>query len=161
MRRSYVRVAFGLALAAVVMLFVGTALADHSSGYKAADGLTVYYAVIPAAVLGAYPKDSPEAIAHGSIPRGKNAHHLMVAVFEGKSMARITDARVAVRVRETGLGWAKKRLEPMMLYNASTYCNFFTFDNYGLYTIVIEVRRPGSSEVVTTEFEYKRHCCQP
>jgi hypothetical protein len=157
MRRSYVRTAFGLALATAVMLIVGTALADHSSGYKVADGLTIYYAVIPAEVLRAYPKGSPEAKAHASIPRGKNVDHMLVAVFEGKGMARITDARVTVRVRETGLGWAKKRLEPMMLYNASTYCNFFTFYNHATYTIVIEVRRPGSPAVVTTEFEYKRH----
>ncbi len=161
MRRSYVRAAFGLAQAAAVMLFVGTALADHSSGYKVADGLTIYYAVIPAEMLRAYPEGSPEATAHASIPRGKNVDHLMVALFEGKSMERITDAQVTARVRETGLGWSKKRLEPMMLYNASTYCNFFTFDNHALYTIVIDVRRPGSSAVVTTEFEYKRHCCQP
>ena len=157
MRRSYVRAAFGLAQAAVVMLFAGTALADHSSGYAVADGLTIYYAVIPAEVLRAYPKGSPEAIAHRSIPRGKNVDHLLVALFEGKSMERITDARVTVRFRETGLGWAKKRLEPMTLNDALTYCNFFTFDNHATYTIAIEVRRPGSSAVVTTEFEYKRH----
>ena len=102
MRKSYVRVAFGLVQAAVVMLFVGTALADHS-GYKAADGLTIYYAVVPAEMLRAYPEGSPEATMGGGIPRGKNVHHLMVAVFEGKSKERITDAQVTVRVRETGL----------------------------------------------------------
>lgn len=157
MRRSYVSAAFGLALAAVAMLFVGTAFAYHSSGYKVANGLTIYYAVIPAEILRSYPEGSPEAIAHASIPRGKNVDHLLVAVFEGESMERITDARVTVRVRETGMGWAKKRLEPMMLYNALTYCNFFTFDKHPTYTIVIEVRRPGSPAVVTTEFEYKHH----
>lgn len=158
MRRSYVRAAFGLAQAAVVMLFVGTALADHS-GYNAADGLTIYYAVIPAEMLRTYAKGSPEATAHGSIPRGKHVHHLMVALFEGKSMERITDAQVTVRVRETGLGWTKRHLESMMLYDALTYCNFFTFSKLGRYTIKIEVRRPGSSAVVTTEFEYRHHCC--
>ena len=157
MRRSYVRTAFGLALAAVVMLFVGTALADHSSGYKVADGLTIYYAVIPAEMLRAYPEGSPEAKAHASIPRGKNAHHLMVALFEGKSMERITDAQVTARVRETGLGWTKRRLEPATIAGALTYCNFFTFDNYAIYTIVIEVRRPGSSAIVTTEFTTTYH----
>lgn len=157
MRRSYVRAAFGLAQAAVVMLFAGTALADHSSGYKVADGLTIYYAVIPAEMLRAYPKGSPEATAHASIPRGKNAHHLMVALFEGKSMERITDARVTARVRETGLGWTKRRLEPATIADALTYCNFFTFDNYAIYTIVIEVRRPGSSAIVTTEFTTTYH----
>ncbi|MEE8454630.1 MAG: hypothetical protein V3R90_07730 [Limibaculum sp.] len=151
------RAAFGLALAAVVMLFVGTALADHSSGYKVADGLTIYYAVIPAEMLRAYPKGSPEATAHESIPRGKNAHHLLVALFEGKSMERITDAQVTARVRETGLGWTKRRLEPATIADALTYCNFFTFDNYAIYTVVIEVRRPGSSAVVTTEFTTTYH----
>ncbi len=111
MRKSYVKAAFGLAPAAVVMLFVGTAVADHSSGYQAAKGLTIYYAVIPAEILRSYPKGSPEAIAHESIPRGKNVHHLLVALFEGKSMERIMDAQVIVGVRETGLGWAKKAKE--------------------------------------------------
>ncbi len=157
MRRSYVRAAFGLAQAAVVMLFAGTALADHSSGYKVADGLTIYYAVIPAEMLRAYPEGSPEATAHASIPRGKNAHHLMVGLFEGKSMERITDAQVTARVRETGLGWTKRRLEPATIADALTYCNFFTFGNYAIYTIVIEVRRPGSSAIVTTEFTTTYH----
>ncbi len=157
MWRSYVRAAFGLAQAAVVMLFVGTALADHSSGYKVADGMTIYYAVIPAEMLRSYAKDSPEAIAHERIPRGKKAHHLMVALFEGESMERIKDARVTVRIRETGLGWTKKRLEPMTLNDALTYCNYFTFSSHALYTVVIEVRRPGSPAVVMTEFEYRRH----
>ena len=161
MRRNYLRAAFGLAQAAAVMLFVGTAIADHSSGYKVVDGVTIYYSVIPAEALRSYPKGSPEAAMLGDIRRGKNAHHLMVALFEGKSMERITDAQVTVRVRETGLGWAKKSLEPLTIADALTYCNFFTFDNHALYTIVIEVRSPGSSAVVTTEFEFKRHCCQP
>ena len=157
MRKSYVKAAFGLAQAAVVMLFVGTAVADHSSGYQATNGLTIYYAVIPAEILRSYPKGSPEAIAHESIPRGKNVHHLLVALFEGKSMERIMDAQVIVGVRETGLGWAKKRLEPMTLNDALTYCNYFTFSSHAIYTIKIEVRRPGSSAVVTTEFEFRHH----
>ncbi|MHA1528915.1 MAG: hypothetical protein ACTSVG_07835 [Alphaproteobacteria bacterium] len=157
MRRSYSRTALGLAQAAAVMLFVGAAAADHSSGYQTADGLTIYYAVVPAEILRAYPNGSPEAIAHQNIPRGKNVEHLLVAVFEGKSMARVTDARIAVRVRETGLGWSRKPLEPRAFAGALTYCNFFTFYNHATYTIVIEVRRPGASAAVTTEFEYKRH----
>ncbi len=34
MRKSYVKAALGLAQAAVVMLFVGTAVADHSSARR-------------------------------------------------------------------------------------------------------------------------------
>jgi hypothetical protein len=157
MRRNYLRTALGLALAAVVMLFAGAAVADHSSGYKAADGLTIYYAVVPAEELRSYPKGSPEAAMLGGIRRGKDAHHLMVAVFEGKSMERVTDARITVRVREVGLGWSSKHLKPLTIADALTYCNFFAFDTHALYTIVIEVRRPGSSAVVATEFEYRRH----
>ncbi len=157
MRRNYPRAALGLALAAAVMLFAGAAAADHSSGYKAADGLTIYYAVIPAEVLRAYPKGSPEAKAHASIPRGKHVYHMLVGLFEGKSMERITDAQVTARVRETGLGWTNRRLEPATIADALTYCNFFTFDNYATYTIVIEVRRPGSSAIITTEFTTTYH----
>jgi hypothetical protein len=113
--------------------------------------------VIPAKDLRSYPKGSPEAAMGGGIRKGKNAHHLMVALFEGQSMERITDAQVTVRVREVGLGWASKHLEPLTIADALTYCNFFTFSRHALYTIVIEVRRPGSSAAVTTEFEYRRY----
>lgn len=155
MRKSYVRTALSLALAAVVALFVGTGYAADTSGYKTVDGLTIYYAVIPAEILRAYPKDSPEAIAHNPIPRGKHVHHLMVAVFESQSMERITDAQVTARVREIGLGWIKKRLAPMTLNDAVTYCNYFTFSDLGRYMIDIDVRRPGSAETVTAEFDYR------
>ena len=156
MRKSYVRTAFGLACAAIVMLFAGTALADHS-GYKVVDGLTVYYGVIPAAVLRTFPKGSPEARAHARIPSGKHTYHLVVAVFEGDSMERVTDAQVTVRVKETGLGWIKKHLEPTTLNDAVTYCNYFTFYDHATYTLDIDVRRPGPTATVTAEFEYRNY----
>lgn len=154
MRRSYARTAFGLTYAAVFMLFAGTALAADTSGYRTVDGVTVYYGVIPAEVLRTFPKGSPEATAHARIPGGKHVHHLVVAVFEGKDMTRITDAQVTARVRETGLGWTKKRLEPTTLNDALTFCNYFTFYDRTNYTIEINVRRPDAPAIVAAEFEY-------
>ena len=157
MRKSYVRATLATALAAVVALFVGTGYAADSSGYKTVDGLTIYYAVIPAEILRLSPEGSTEATMHGGVPRGKHIHHLMVALFEGKNMKRVTDAQVTARFREIGLGWKKKQLEPFTVAGALTYGNYFTFSDLGRYTIDIEVRRPGSSDVVTTEFEFRHH----
>jgi hypothetical protein len=157
MRKSYVRTAFGLAQAVVFALVVGTPLSADTSGYKVVDGLTVYYGVIPAKALREYPKGSPEAKAHARIPGGKHVHHLVVAVFEGDHMERITDAQVTARVRETGLGWTKKRLEPTTLNDALTFCNYFTFYDRTNYTIEIDVRRLGAPATVATKFEYRRH----
>jgi hypothetical protein len=136
------------------MLFVGTAPAADTSGYKVVGGLTVYYGVIPAEALRTFQKGSPEATAHARIPGGKHVHHLVVAVFEGKSMERITDAQVTARVRETGLGWTKKRLEPTTLNDALTFCNYFTFYDHTNYTIEINVRRPDAPAIVAAEFKY-------
>lgn len=155
MRTRYLRMAIGLALAVVLVLLMGaTAAADHN-GYRVADGVTVYYAVIPAAMLRRFPEGSPEAIEHANIPPGKHVHHLLVALFEGDEMQRITDAEVIAWVREVGLAWKSRHLEPMTLNGALTYCNYFTLYDHTLYRIEIDVRRPEAAEVMSIRFEYR------
>ena len=153
MRRSYVRATLAIVLTATAILFVGPALADHS-GIKTANGLTIYYTVIPTDALRTFSQDSPEAITHSRIPKGKHVHHLLVAVLDGKNMERITDAKVTARVREVGLGWKKKHLEPATFNNELTYCNYFTFYDHTNYTIDIDAQRSNSSDIVTAEFQH-------
>jgi len=156
MRRSYARTAIGLALAIVVILFGGNVLAAEGSQSMVVDGLTIYYGIIPAEELREFPQGSTEARAHTQIPKGKQVYHMVVAVFEGENMERVTDAKVTARVREIGLGWTRKPLEPTTLNNDLTYCNYFTFHDHTNYQIDIDVRKPGSADTITAAFDYTK-----
>jgi len=108
----------GLALVAILSLFSGAAFAADSSDYKIVDGLAIYYAVLSAEVIRGHPKGHPEAVMHGGVPAGKHVHHVLIALFDGESMERITDAQVTASVGEIGLAKRKKALEPFTVADA-------------------------------------------
>jgi hypothetical protein len=144
-------------LAAVFNLVSGATFAVDSSSYRIVDGLTIYYAAVPAEVIRRYPKDSPEATMHGGVPKGKHVYHLIVALFDSTNMERITDAKVTAIVGEIGLGRKSKPLEPFTIAGALTYGNYFNFSKTATYIIDITVNRPGSTATIKTRFEYRHH----
>ena len=94
---------------------------------------------------------------HGGVPKGKHFHHIIVALFDSKSLERVTDAKVTATVGEIGLGRKSKPLEPFTIAGALTYGNYFKFLNTTTYTIDITVKRPGSTAPIKTRFEYRHH----
>jgi hypothetical protein len=138
-------------------MFSNAAFATDSSDYKVVDGIAIYYAAIPAEIIRGHPKGHPEAVMHGGVPDGRHVHHLLIALFDGDSLERITDAKVTANISEVGLAPNKLELEPFTVAGALTYGNYFEFSNLATYTIDIEVRRPGSPRAVETRFEYKHH----
>jgi hypothetical protein len=155
MRNGYTRAATGLALAAIVSWSAGLAAADDISHSKQADGLTVYYGLVPAKSLHGFAEGSDEAAAHRHIPRGKHADHLVVAVFEGNSVVRVTDAQVTARVRNLGFGWTEKTLVPTTVGGALTFCNYFVIYDHDNYMIDIDIQRPGVAGIATAEFKHR------
>ena len=151
------RYAISLAQAAIIVLVAGTAFAADAPGQKVVDGIQIYYAVTPAEIIRGYPKDAPEASMHGGMPVGRHYHHVMVALFESKSLDRITDAKVTARVREIGLSGVEKELEPIMIAGALTYGNYFKMPSLTIYKIDLAIRRPGFPHIVETSFEFRHH----
>ena len=156
-KRGLPGAALGLVQVAVLLLYSGAAFAATSSDSRIVDGLAIYYAVLPAEIIRGHPKEHPEAVMHGGVPKGKHVHHVMIALFDGKSLERITDAQVTATVGEIGLVGRKKQLEPFTVANALTYGNYFEFSTSATYTVDIEIRQPGSPRVVETRFDYKHH----
>jgi hypothetical protein len=144
-----------LALAGVFALVSGASFADDPTGYIHVKGLDVYYAVLPAELIRGYSKGSPEFSMHGGTPAGKHQHHVMVALFEGQALERITDAQVKATVTEIGLAGKVRELEPMLTVDALTYGNYFYFSNLTTYRVMIEIRRAGSTKVIKASFENK------
>ena len=138
-------------------LISGACLADDPVGYITTGGVEVYYAVLPAEMVRGYPKGSPEFEMHGGPPGGEHIHHVMVALFDGKTMERITNAKVMASVAEIGLAGTVKELEPMPIADAMTYGNYFYFYDLATYRITVEIHKPESGNVIKTSFEYKHH----
>lgn len=157
MKHAFARRLLCLAQAGTFVLISGVSFADDPTGYILVDGISVYYAVLPAEMIRGYSKGSREFDMHGGPPAGKHIHHVMVALFEGKTLERITDAEVKAAVAEIGLAATVRELEPMSIASALTYGNYFYFYNLATYKITVEILRAGSTKAMQTSFEYKHH----
>jgi hypothetical protein len=115
---------------------------------KTADGLTVYFGVMPAEIVKGRP------IMHGGVPPGPHEHHIVVAIFDAAGATRVSVATVIAKVSGLGLSGSEKTLEPMKIADTITYGGFFNLPGADLYTITVSIRRPGSQQPVSLDFKY-------
>ncbi|MFQ5623828.1 MAG: hypothetical protein ACE5FS_10575 [Paracoccaceae bacterium] len=155
MRSSFAKSIANVACAAAISLIAGGVFAGDVDHRKVVNGLTVHFGIVPVDRLRSFPEESEEAAAHISIPAGRDVQHLVVAVFEGKEMKRVTDVDVYARVREPGLAWTTKHLGPTTLNGATTFCNYFTLHDHRDYVIDIDIKRADTNKTVTAEFDYR------
>lgn len=145
--RRYLGVVF-LVLLISVVLGIRTSTTAEELRYKTASGLTVYLGVMPAQIVKGHPA------MHGGTPRGSHQYHVVVAIFDAISGARISDAAVAAKVSGLGLSGRVTTLEPMKIADTTTYGTFVNFPGADLYTIELTVQRSGSREPVVVELKY-------
>lgn len=137
-------------------LFPVGARADHLGQYEVADGMTVYLGLMAAEVLRQHPQRYP-AQMRAKIPRAANTYHVLLALFDNASGERITDAEVEARVSPVGLVGTTRRLDPMVVAGALTYCNYFKIKPTDTYLVEARIRRPGASRVVEVRFVLEPH----
>ena len=132
----------------------GAAIAADTDQAKTAGGLTVYLGVVPAEIVkGLRPGGSTERPMHGGIPKGPHEYHIVAAVFDASSGARVSDAVVTAEVSGLGLSGSKKKLEPMQISGTTTYGGFFDLPGFDLYAVRLTVERGGASPAVL-QFKY-------
>ncbi len=146
--QRYVHVALVVLLGAFLTWRPATAAEIGEA--KTAGGLTVYVGVVPAEIVKGQHPAGPQV--HGRVPKGAHEYHVVVAVFDAGTNARITDARVTAKVSGLGLSGPEKTLEPMKIADTVTYGAFFNLVP-DLYTIKLTVQRPGAPPV-PVEFKY-------
>jgi hypothetical protein len=78
----------------------------------------------------------------------------MVALFETKTGARITDAQVGARLVSPSQSAPETKLEPMAIAGAQTYGNYFDMTAGGSYRIDVSIRRPGYAEPIHATFHW-------
>ena len=142
---KHIRSAIALVAAAGMFAAVMAPTNSHAGvvdGVRTADGLMMYLGVVPAATVRGHAKSHPEARMHGGVPAGSQSMHIVAAVFDEASGARITDAKVRAHITEPGGLQRTIRLEPMTVAGALTFGGFTTFQRGIKYRIGIEVERP-------------------
>lgn len=134
-RRRFIAAFMMLALAAC------TPARPHETMFvQTADGVTAYLGVAPSALIAAHAPSHAERRMHAGLGTG-NAH-VMVALFDADTGARIEDAAVEATLRgERHRAARRLRLEPMRIDGALAYGGFTTLGR-DRYHLSIEARRP-------------------
>ncbi|MGA0565039.1 hypothetical protein ACO2RV_21560 [Ancylobacter sp. VNQ12] len=134
-----------------MMFALGVASADD--GYRSADGLAVYLGIVPASVVRGHPISHAESTMHGSAGTARHQQHIVVAVFNAQSGARVENAQVSARVGGLGhVGEQSVQLDPMKIANTITYGGFVTLPGNDRYKIVVVITIPGRSRPVSVTF---------
>lgn len=148
------------AIAYGALLVLGTGLthpaAAQDNWSKAAGGISVYLGIVPAEIVKGPPTHSPvpPRPMHGRAPRGPHEVHVVAAVFDATSNARVADAVVTAQVSGLGLSGPKKTLEAMEINGTITYGAFFSLPGHDLYKVSLTIQRPGVPTPVRLDFNY-------
>lgn len=138
-----------------ILLGIATALPAGDTAYRrVADGVVVYFGILPAELVRGHPPGHPESEMHGGVPVGEN--HLMVALFDEKTGERITRADVTATITGPGRFRATKKLDPMVIAGSATYGNYFSMPGPGPYRIVLHIQAPGARRSIEAVFAWAR-----
>ncbi len=131
--------------------------AARSDGrHKVVAGTAIDLGIVSADVLRAqHPKPDAESKMHGGIPTGSGYYHVNISLRDAKTNAEIKDAEVDVRVDNPVTGSEMKKLEPIAIRNTLTYGNYFRMPGKDLYTIVVQVSRPGVPQLINARFVFR------
>ena len=122
--------------------------------YQSASGVEAFIGVVPAEITKGHAPTGPEGAMHGGVPIGGHQYHLIAAVFDAKTGARITDAAVTAQVSGLGLAGPEKVLDPMRIAGTITYGAYFDLPGSDVYTILLTIKRPAAAQLVTLKFSY-------
>jgi hypothetical protein len=130
---------------------------DLPRNTQTVDGMIVDLGVLPAELVKGHsttPGD-PNAL-HGGTPPNSSSHHIVVALFDAKTGARITDARIRAGVGDRSYNHAPDTvLAPMEINGAMSYGAFFLMQGTGVWRIHLEIARPGAVAPVPADFAYE------
>jgi hypothetical protein len=148
-RKSLAALCLVLALATAA-----PAIADDDSDMKTIGNITIYLGLIPADMIRGHSPDHVESSMHGRQPTSSDEYHVLIALFDAKTGARITHARITARVADVGLSGGQKTLQPMKIAGTETYGNYFPMNGNGPFTIKLTIHVPGQPTDIVTEFEH-------
>jgi hypothetical protein len=156
MRKAFAIALFGTAFVCALVLFPAAVSAGHLDRTQTLGGMTIYLGLVPAKLLRQHPGWYPDH-EQAKVPSGRYVHHVMLALFDNSTGARITNAVVKARVAPLALAGQAKALDPTVVAGALTYCNYFRISPSDTTEIWTEIRRPDMERVTRARFVLEGH----
>ncbi|WP_292234760.1 hypothetical protein [Mesorhizobium sp.] len=151
-RQRFLALLIGL----IVSVLVTGRVAWADENFQAVQGIGVYFGVLPAAIVGGHPEWHVEGTMHGGAPSGAHRYHIVVAILDAKTGARIENARVTANVSGLAqVGAQNVALEPMQIAGTVTYGNFVELPGSDRYDIKLDITVPGHRSPVRVNFRYR------
>ena len=148
-------IVYKLLLAISLSAFVtGSLLAGDATLSKSIDGIDIYMGITHANLAGQDLSAQQMVKIHGL--KGKK-HHITVALFDGQTGQRITDAKVIAMIGEMGLSSNRKKLKYEKYGEAVSYGRDFYLSKEGPYWIDLKIKRNGLKQATVTRFEWEHY----
>ena len=156
MIRSYLGKIFYIGLfVSFCVLPVASPGGEHET-YKEVGGVAIHIGIMPADMIRIRQSGEHSGYnMHGGIPKGAHRDHLVVALFEGDTGKRITNARVTATMAEIGLAGRTKELDVMEINGTVTWGNYFYLPNHEAYRVIVQIQRPGVSGAIEASFMHR------
>jgi cytochrome c5 len=113
--------------------------------HKVVDGMDVYLGMIRADARRGHAKH---------VPSGMVYYHHNIPLAHNTPQTPVGDAQVTMRVSD-GMSTQTKALNVVAANNAVSWGNYFRFASGNVYNIRTEIKRPGATEAVVANFEYR------
>ena len=124
-------------------------------GYRIADGIAVYLAAVPAAIIaGQHRLFPPKQPTHDASAGDEHSYHLVVAAFDDATGTRLTNMAVTAKILSPTGSSSTVSLKKMDIEGATAYGNFVTLARYGTYRIAVEILRHGRKTPAVAMFTY-------
>jgi hypothetical protein len=140
-------------VAFLAFVSAGSGGAEAGNGlYQKAAGIEAYVGLVPAEITKGHDATAGQDSMHRGVPEGGYQYHLVAALFDANTGARITDASVAARVSSSSQSGAKTDLEIMTIAETTSYGGYVVVAGSGPYSITLSVKRSGQPVPVTLIF---------
>ena len=117
------------------------------------DNTEVFYGIVPAEIVRAQQGKAGKGLME-RLRKRRHQKHVVVALYDAQTGARILDARVSATVTPTGMGAKRKPLEPIRIGEVTSFGNFFEFPpDSAPYKVDLAITRPGHP-AATVSFNY-------
>ncbi len=145
--------------AAATMLLAWLAFAAPAQAndqqFRAVDDLAIYLGVLPAELTRGHERVESAPKGHPRAERRRHSYHVVVAIFDARTGARVENAEVVAGIAPTGLAAQRHRLKPMTLSGSATYGAYVDLPGEDRYAIKLEIRTPDRPTPVKANFSYE------
>jgi hypothetical protein len=156
---SHLRRAGAASSLLIAMALLGCGRAPSAGQSQVVDGLRFDYGVVQSETVAEHPSDHLERAMHQGPPAAPDSYHVVLALFDAKTGARIQDAEVSLELSGPGHGVGRvvMPLAPMKPVGDMSYGGYVSLPQSAKYRLTFAAAHAaGRSGTVKAPFVFER-----